>query len=48
MDDVERLEEAGFQVTLFQWWEHAEEFGGPKNRFGLIRNERIVVVRKSA
>ena len=48
MDYVDRLEEAGFQVTLFQWWDHAEEFGGPKNRFGLIGNERIVTVRKSA
>ena len=43
-DYFERLEEAGFQVNKFNWWEHNRDFGGPKNRFGLIENETVFTV----
>lgn len=45
-DYYERLEEAGFHVNQFNWWEKNKDFGGPKNRFGLIENESVVFVVK--
>jgi SAM-dependent methyltransferase len=45
-DYYERLEEAGFQVNQFKWWEDNRDFGGPENRFGFIENESVVIVVK--
>ena len=45
-DYYERLKEAGFQVNQFRWWEDNRNFGGPKNRCGLIENESVVIAVK--
>ena len=47
IDYVERLKLAGFTVQVFEWWlESAEHFGGSLNRYGLIENEPIFLVKK--
>jgi len=45
LDYVDRLEESGFNVAQFKWWEN-EQFGAPKNKFGLIQDETLFVVTK--
>ncbi len=41
-----RLSGAGFQVEVFRWAAKAEKFGGGRNLFSLIVEERIYVARK--
>lgn len=45
LDYVDRLEESGFNVAQFKWWED-EQFGPPKNKFGLIQDETLFIVTK--
>lgn len=40
-DYVDRLEEAGFNVDIFDWTTDATNYGGDTNRFGLDTKERI-------
>ncbi len=47
MDYVNRLEEAGFDVNVFDWTKEPENFGSEKNKFGLNPNERVFFVQKS-
>lgn len=42
-DYYDRLEEAGFQVNQFNWWENNRDFGGLKNIFGLMKNESVIM-----
>ena len=46
-DYLDRLEESGFQINLFKWWENDKEFGGSNNRFSLLQNESIIYVTKA-
>lgn len=46
-DYYKRLEEEGFKVNQFNWWQNSGYFGGPGNRFGLIKNESIIFVTKA-
>jgi SAM-dependent methyltransferase len=41
-----RLEQVGFWVEEFKWTESPREFGGPENRFGLLRDETVYIARK--
>lgn len=45
VDYVDRLKRAGFDVELFQWAKHVEQFGSAQNRYALIKEE--VVFRAS-
>lgn len=40
-DYKQRLEQAGFEVRVFDWTMEVEKFGGAKNRFGLHPQERL-------
>ena len=42
-----RLEQAGFNVDVFQWVTEGAEFGNPNNRFGLNESEVVYVASKS-
>ncbi|MGK0293007.1 MAG: hypothetical protein ACI9U1_001397 [Porticoccaceae bacterium] len=46
MDYVLRLEAAGFEVKLFQWWQHEVDFGGLDNCSGLLKDETLFFVTK--
>jgi len=45
-DYKDRLEEAGFKVTIFRWMDDPEKFGGHDNRFSLNEKEPIYRVDK--
>lgn len=45
-DYKNRLEEAGFRVTVFRWTDSPEKFGGNKNKFALNEKEAIYRVDK--
>lgn len=45
-DYVQRLEQAGFAVDIFEWSANNQCFGGQKNKFGLIEDERVYCARK--
>lgn len=45
-DYMGRLAAAGFDVQPFRWTEHAAQFGGAENHFGLLKNEVLFFVRK--
>lgn len=47
-DYKDRLEQAGFKVSVFNWVTEAEKFGGRKNRFGLNEEECVFFARKYA
>ena len=46
-DYLDRLKDAGFQVEEFNWWVDDEYFSGFTNKFSLLPEETIFVVRKS-
>lgn len=45
-DYPERLRQAGFEVTIFDWNAEPEQFGGPQNRFALNPDERLHVATR--
>jgi ribose 1,5-bisphosphokinase PhnN len=45
-DYAQRLAQVGFAMDIFEWAAHDKCFGGPKNRFGLIEDERAYCARK--
>ncbi len=46
-DYLRRLQDAGFRVTLFRWWEAGAAFGNPENRYGLMPREILFVAHRS-
>ena len=42
-DYLSRLQDAGFRVELFRWWEEGAAFGNPNNRYGLMPREILFV-----
>ena len=47
LDYRNRLEEVGFQAEEFKWTENLKDFGGKKNKYGLIKDEILYICRKS-
>jgi predicted SAM-dependent methyltransferase len=45
-DYIQRLMEAGFEVTVFDWKSEARHFGGSTNRFALNEGEPAFLVKK--
>lgn len=45
-DYLDRLKEVGFQVDAFDWWTDDTYFSGSTNKFSLLPEETIFVVRK--
>jgi predicted SAM-dependent methyltransferase len=45
-DYTQRLEQVGFAVDIFDWTANNHCFGGQKNKFGLIEDERVYCARK--
>jgi predicted SAM-dependent methyltransferase len=45
-DYSDRLASVGFQVSVFEWSQDAELFGGQANKFSLIKEERVFFVTK--
>lgn len=45
-DYVERLEQTGFKVDVFNWTSEAKHFGEIRNRFGLNENEAVYFATK--
>lgn len=41
-----RLEQVGFRVAEFNWRNENKNFGGPTNKFGLIKKESVYIARK--
>jgi len=46
MDYKERLEQVGFRVVVFEWVTDYDNFGGCRNRYGLIEDERVFIANK--
>lgn len=46
-DYVERLRDSGFIVAPYDWWAN-DDFVGQDNRFGLLQDETLFLVRKPA
>jgi predicted SAM-dependent methyltransferase len=42
-----RLQQTGFKVDIFDWTAESTNFGGYKNLFSLIEDERLYVAKKS-
>ena len=45
-DYKDRLDRAGFMVSVFKWTTEPDRFGGPGNRFGLNEEEDVYVATK--
>lgn len=45
IDYVDRLKESGFQVSQFKWW-NDREFSGSNNKYGLLQDENVFLVKK--
>ena len=45
-DYKDRLERTGFEVDTFKWVTESENFGGRRNRFGLIEEECLFLANK--
>ncbi len=41
LDYLDRLQRAGFVLEPFRWRDHPKNYGGEKNRFGLIQREIV-------
>jgi SAM-dependent methyltransferase len=48
MDYVDRLQQAGFAVQPFRWHSDNGNYGGEKNRFGLIEREIVFFASRPA
>jgi predicted SAM-dependent methyltransferase len=48
MDYVDRLKQAGFAVELFRWRADARDYGGERNKFGLIEREIVFFASRKA
>ena len=46
-DYIDRLEQAGFQVSPFKWWEDTAFFAS-NNRYGLLKDERVFLATRPA
>jgi SAM-dependent methyltransferase len=46
-DYKDRLDQAGFNVSVFKWTTEPDRFGGPGNRFGLNEEEDVYVATKA-
>lgn len=45
-DYQDRLRQAGFKVNVFKWGAEADNFGGKRNLFGLLKDEPVYFVSK--
>jgi ubiquinone/menaquinone biosynthesis C-methylase UbiE len=45
-DYIQRLDKAGFAVTIFKWHSEPEQFGGANNRFALNEHEWLYLATK--
>ena len=46
-DYGDRLKTYGFDVDVFRWSDDYDNFGGAKNRFGLIEEAPVFLARKN-
>lgn len=46
MDYVDRLQNIGFEVEIFDWTQDRKNFGGDANKFNLIEEEKLFIAHK--